>query len=175
MKTILSIFGISILFSCSLPDEPRNQIGFTFDIRNKTGIIHENATLSIGGFKEGVFIATDTYIFPKIVYPEHPEWPDYGGDIQLFAVIERWNPNLDLIREIPSKEAYFKFKLNESREVILENAFYKRKTYNYPEILSSSVENGRIIKNDEGSLHISIYKDSIRASLKPGPKWELNQ
>ena len=73
MKTIILTFGITILFSCSLPDEG-DQIGIVFTVSNNQPVAHDNAKITIGGLIDGQFIGTESYTFPKLGIRKYSDW-----------------------------------------------------------------------------------------------------
>lgn len=162
MKTLILAFGITILFSCSLPDEG-DQIGFQLIIVNKSGLEHDNAKLIIGGMNDGEFVATESYLLPKILVLSN-DWPDTkGGQTQFIALNEnRWNPNLELIRAIPCDSAYFAFQFEGEEEILLYDFWDKYKG----DLVSVYIPKGKIIKNDDGDLSISIEKETVLAHLR---------
>lgn len=79
------------------------------------------ASITIGGIKDGEFVPIAFYKFPTLSIIGDNEWNTYDNNGLTFANRSvgsggRWNPNLDLIRVIPSERAYFKFTLAEDNE-----------------------------------------------------------
>ena len=152
-----------VLTSCDISDPEGDKIGFQFNIANMSEISHNNGKITIGGIKDGKFVGTESYIFPKILLISN-NWPaTVTGQTQYIALDEnRWNPNLDLIRVIPSERAYFTFQLEGGEEILLYDSYER---YN-GELVSVAIPEGRIIKNDDGDLSITIEKDNVLAHLR---------
>jgi len=138
-----------LLLSCGSLDGDRVQFGFTFDVSNDSGVEINNAKITIGGLKNGEFVGTESYLLPTIRIRE------YNWESQLIAINDnRWEPNLELIRSIPSEKAYFSIELEGRNPILL----YNKKNN---EIVSVALSNNIIIKNDDGKLQIVIEKDTI--------------
>lgn len=162
-KVIIFVSFLVILTSCDISDPEGDKIGFEFLIGNKSGIEHDNVKITIGGIKDGQFIGTESYTFPKILLLSD-NWPDTKGNQHQSIALDqnRWNPNLDLIRAIPSERAYFTFQLEGGEEILLYDSYER---YN-GELVSVAIPEGRIIKNDDGDLSITIEKDNVLAHLR---------
>lgn len=135
--------------------------GFRFSISNSETEL-ENAKILIGGKKNNNFIATDSILLSRIYSPlsslnnffqlkEGKAVKDY------YYKSNRWKPNLDLIRAIPSDSCYFKLVLPNGRESLLKN--------NKGEFAKTEVPIGRVIMSSDGLIQIQIQKDSITGNF----------
>ena len=173
MKTkILLTISLFFLISCDLiEDEDRDQFGFTFTIGNNTDITYTNANITIGGMKDGKFIGTETYNFPVLTITGTNEWNTYngtseeGGTLRIAnsATDGRWNPDLDLIRNLTSEKLYFKLTLTEDNETLLQSV---NDDGILATLVSRAIPEEYVVKNDDGILQISIWKEGVIASLK---------
>jgi hypothetical protein len=144
--------------------------GLRFSVSN-TDVELENAKILIGGMKNKNFIATDSVLLPNIYSP----LSSLSNDFQLkndkavkdyYYKINRWKPNLDLIRAIPSDSCYFKLILPNGRESLLKN--------NKGELAKTEITNERVIRSSDGLIQIQIQKDSIKGNFLVYNKTGLN-
>lgn len=161
MKTNKIIIIIIILLTSCNPLEKSNfdpdLVGITFIISNETNQEYINANITIGGMKDGEFIGTESYDFPTLKVIANKD------NQQNIAVnVNRWNPNLDLIRNIPSERAYFKLRLKKDNELILRNFSDNNTLTNF---VSRNIPKGYTFKNQDGELFIGIKENNIIARL----------
>ncbi len=145
-KNILSVFIVLFCIACE-PFGGGPQEGFTFSISNLTNHRYD-AELFIGGFQDGVFIATDSVPIPNL----RVGYSDVNGGYYIDE--NRWQPNLEAIRALPSEHAYFKLKLSEEREALIEQ-------FESSELFSLAIPPGKIFIDDEGAINITIKEDKI--------------
>ena len=173
MKTkILIIVSLFLFISCNpLENIDLEHFGITFTINNNTNVIYTDASITIGGMKDGKFIGTETYNFPKLTITGTNEWNTYYGNGEggLLRIAnnsvdgnDRWNPNLDLIRNIPSEKAYFKLRLAEGNETLLRDV---NENGILATLVSRTIPEGYVFKNDRGSLYIGIWNEGVIAQL----------
>jgi hypothetical protein len=157
MKTKLIIICCALLFISCLPDEEEAQIGFTFTIANQSSVEHENVKITIGGFENGEFVGTDSYIFPKIMVLSN-DWPDTSGNqSQSFAIDNnRWKPNLSLVKEI-SEKAYFTVQLDGKEAILLYDASSVLANILIPE--------NNLVRSSDGLMFISIKEDTVLGGI----------
>ena len=110
-----SIIGHSRGHSSPRDDCP--SLGFNFWLFNESGLEYHNAEITIGGLKDGIFVETESYPLPKILVPNSSQWPIDNSSKGQY-ICERWNPNLDLIRAIPSNKVYFSLKIGNNTAAI---------------------------------------------------------
>ncbi|WP_347174072.1 hypothetical protein [Polaribacter uvawellassae] len=144
-QNIIVVLTLFILISC-LKDEDRVRYGFTIAFWNYTNEVYD-AKMIIGGMKNGIFIPTDSISVNKI---------KLGGDIHPYYFINenRWKPNLDKIRTIPSERCYFMLKLSSQREEMI-------KKYEQQELMSMLLPSSDTFIDDYGRLLISIRDNQI--------------
>ncbi len=124
-----------------------SQEGFTFSFSNRTDQVYD-AQLSIGGLKDGVFVATASVPITNLQIGYADVIPSYYKDEN------RWQPDLEAIRNIPSEYAYFKLKLSENREGIIEK-------FDTSELFKLAIPSGKKFIDDEGRINIYITDDKI--------------
>jgi hypothetical protein len=157
MKIIIFVSFLVVLTSCDISDPEADKIGFEISVANDSGVNYDNAKLMIGGMKDGKFIKTESYSLPTLFARTS------NNESQTIALDDnRWKPNLDLIRAIPSNRAYFSIQFEGKEEVLLYDFWEKYKG----ELVSVTISEGRVIKNDDGELTISIEKDTVLAHLR---------
>lgn len=144
--------------------------GFRFSISN-TDKEFDNAKIFIGGKSNNKFIATDSIVLPKIYSPKsslnnHFQIKNQTAVKDYFYKRNRWKPNLDLIRAIPSDSCYFRLVLPDGREALLKN--------NKGELAKTELPAGRIITSSDGYIQIQIQKDSIKGNFLVYNKTGLN-
>lgn len=165
MKT-KNLILISCLFlaSCISQDGDLDEYGITFSIANNTNQTYENASITIGGMKDGEFIGTESYKLPILKIIGYYDWNTYGDNREEIAIGQnRWNPNLDLIRAIPSEKVYFKLKLAEGSETLLRNVNFENGTLTT--LVSRAIPKGYSFYNDDGDLSIAIWEEGIISRL----------
>lgn len=118
---IILLLGALSFISClgdfGDPGGEPNYEGFLVGLYNPSEISYNNGELVIGSFdNQGNFIATDSIILNDI---------KGGRSFENYFVNEnRWKPDLNRIRAIPSDTCYFKLKLSNGREeIIKKNVF----------------------------------------------------
>ncbi len=154
-KVIIFVSFLVVLASCDISDEDEDKFGFVFTVTNNLSAEHDNAKITIGGMKDGKFVGTESYTFPKLLTTQYHGW------YQWVAHNERWNPNLDLIRAIPSEKAYFSIQLEGKEEIVLYDSWEKHQG----DLVNIAIPKGTIIKNDDGHLSISIGENNVLAHL----------
>ena len=149
MKTKITLFTFFILLcsACLDPGGEPSFEGFTFSFSNRTDQIYD-AQLYIGDLKDGVFVATDSVPITNLQIGYADVIPSYYKDEN------RWQPDLEAIRNIPSEYAYFKLKLSESREGIIEK-------FDTSELFKLAIPNGKKFIDDDGRINIYITNDKI--------------
>ena len=158
---VLTFLSVLFLASCDIypNDEDQDQFGFTVRVSNFENKEYKNMELIIGGMKNGEFVATETLKLPVISKTNIKKTHYFNeGD-------GRWQPNLDLIRAIPSDSAYFYFKLTEERKGLLGYNTDDGNGGSKFNLAKIAIPEGRIIKNDDGSLTMSIYDYGVSGSL----------
>jgi|TARA_B110000902_G_C14107976_1_gene513215 hypothetical protein len=165
-KNLIFVSLLVLLISCSLMEED-DFTGITFDINNNTDIVYTNASITIGGMKNGEFIGTETYDFPSLTITGTNEWNTYNrndeeGGLLVFAYNSggRWKPNIDLIRNIPSEKAYFKLILEDGNETLLQNV---NEDGVLTTLVSREIPKGYMFNNDGGSMYIGIWEEGVIA------------
>lgn len=141
MKNLLLFF---LLTSCV--DVDPTYSGFQLDFWNGTNEVY-NAEIIIGGLNDGKFIATDSVVVKEIEI-------DGNNSLPYFVSENRWKPDLNKIREIPSEWCCFKIKLSNGREELIAR-------YNTNELFSLQLLNKDSFKGDFGVLIITINNSII--------------
>ena len=139
---VLMIASLS-MYSCVL-DKGRPYEGFSFLIYNNAHEVFEDAEVVIGGMQNGAFIPTDSIKFDEIdarLAPRHYHFDD-----------NRWKPNLDKIRAIPSERCYFKIKLSAQREELIMNN---------GSLMSLLLPSENFFKGRYGELQLNIQIDNV--------------
>ncbi|MGB0891057.1 MAG: hypothetical protein ACPGUU_01805, partial [Flavobacteriaceae bacterium] len=114
-----------------------------------------DAILYIGGIINRNFIATDSVKLKDI---KKGGVKQVGKDIYniYFTNENRWRPNLDKIRAIPSERCYFKIKLSDGREKVILNTS--------SEFFGLDISDGKKeFVNEKGRIYMYIYDDDIFA------------
>ncbi|NVK51603.1 MAG: hypothetical protein HWD85_01620 [Flavobacteriaceae bacterium] len=143
--SFLTLIIITLVLSSCVRDEDEPYHGFVFDFWNYTDEVYD-AELVIGGYKNGTFIPTDSILIHQIQKGE--------GKLFYFSEENRWKPNLDRIRNIPSERCYFKLKLTPQRqEMIIRSG--------QTDILGLKLPSRRHFKGDFGKLIIGIRDTEI--------------
>ncbi len=150
MKLKFLLFSVFLLFLNSCEDPGGEQIyeGFTFDVVNNTNKTY-NAQLFIGGFKDGSFITTESVMLENINTGSQ-------GNSSYYIDENRWQPNLEAIRNIPSEHCAFKLKLSEDREEVIKNI---NGLDNLALVIPESVN----FTGGQGVIYVYIYDDKITA------------
>ena len=147
MKKILILwFLVLTFFSCADPGGERIFDGFSFTFYEYTGEDYD-IEIVIGGMDNGVFIPTDSIKMET-------KLPALKKGYGYFFEGNRWKPDLDKIRAIPSSHCYFKIKLSNNRTEMIGR-------YNLPGLMSLLLPSSDAFSGDYGSLIISIRKDKI--------------
>ncbi|WP_088323475.1 hypothetical protein [Polaribacter tangerinus] len=113
MKTkniFLVAISLILIVSCGDPGGEQIFDGFSVSFINRTDQTLD-AKILVGGISDGVFYPTDSIIAKNVK----------TGTIMngYFKDTDRWKPDLDKIRMIPSERCYFKLKLSNNREELL--------------------------------------------------------
>lgn len=155
-KVIIFVSFLIVLISCDISDPEDDKIGFEIGVANDSGVSYDNAKLMIGGIKDGNFVKTEAFSLPTLFVRTS------NSKSQTIALDDnRWKPNLDLIRAIPSDRAYFSIQFEGEEEVLLYDSWEKYKG----DLVSIAIPEGRIIKNDDGNFDIIIEENSVLAHL----------
>lgn len=144
---IILIFSIIILQSCSDPGGEKSYEGFEFTIPNSTNQVY-TGEIVIGGLVDNVFRPTDSIFFLRDLEI---------GNLNLlphFFDGNRWKPNLDKIRSLPSERCYFKLKLSNGREEMLV-------FFNSTELFNLKLPNTKNFIDDYGRLFVNISNTDI--------------
>lgn len=150
IKKILILLLSIFTFSCSDPGGDPIFQGFQINSFNGTNNIL-NGELVIGGCIKGNFIPTDSIKLSNIkTGRSHP--------LSNFFDENRWKPNLDKIRSLPSDRCCFKLKLSDGREELLTE-------FESSDLLSLLLPNETNFKGSFGLLFISADKDEIWADV----------
>ncbi|NVK53066.1 MAG: hypothetical protein HWD85_09040 [Flavobacteriaceae bacterium] len=149
VKKQLIVSVISILFVMTSCDwfEDENYEGFMVSFSNHTSKVYDGVMI-IGGFKNGNFVPTDSVEVPQIKLGSGVANPSY------FIDKNRWKPNLDKIRKIPSERCYFKLKLSDGRSELI-------KRYQSSELMSLLLPSEKYFENDYGDLLLVIWDQEI--------------
>lgn len=107
MKTKLFIFLFYLLNSCTDPGGDPLFEGFEVSFINNTNEVYD-AEIVVGGYKNDIFMSTDSISLSNIKRGKN------NGSY--FIDKNRWKPNLDKIRNLPSEKCGFKIKLSNGRE-----------------------------------------------------------
>lgn len=149
-KTLLIVFSLFLFISCEDPGGDPIFEGFKFSFSNNLYTIND-ATLYIGGYKNGDFIKTDSITFIEI------EKGTIHTTRTHFAEDNRWKPNLEKIRKLANDSCYFKLKykfVNIREEIIAR--------YNSAEYFSLDISDGKdSFIGDKGSIFITIKDNTI--------------
>ena len=143
-RTLLLVFTVLIFSSC-VKDKDRVFNGFEFSFSNYTNKVYD-AKMYIGGMKNGIFISTDSINVSQIKIGASGGY--YFGDEN------RWKPDLDKIRTIPSQHCYFKIRLSPQREEMIKRS-------GQSQILSLMLPSGDFFTGDYGSLIFGIRDSEV--------------
>lgn len=149
IKNLIKYIAFLLIFSCADPGGDPVFEGFEFSVANRTNLVYQGEIV-IGGFVNNKFIATDSIQFIR-------DLKIGGGAVTLgyhFIDDNRWKPNLDKIRNIPSEKCYFKLKLSNGRTGIITK-------YNSNELFSLFLPKNKQFKGRYGNLFLHIDNDQI--------------
>lgn len=145
-KIIIIVFVALTLNSCADPGGEEIFEGFMFSFHEYTGEGYD-IEIVIGGMDNGIFKPTDSIKMGT-------ELPALKKGYNYFFEDNRWKPDLDKIRAIPSSHCYFKIKLSNNRTEMIE-------VFNQKILMSLLLPSGDVFVGDYGRLVISIRKDKI--------------
>ncbi len=145
-KIIIIVFVALTLNSCADPGGEEVFEGFMFSFYEYTGEDYD-VEVVIGGMENGIFKPTDSIKMET-------KLPALKKAYNFFFEDNRWQPDLNKIRAIPSEKCYFKIKLSNNRTEMIGR-------YNLPGLMSLSLPSGDVFVGDYGRLVISIRKDKI--------------
>ncbi len=151
MKKIL-ILALMVLTICSCAESGSEPVfeGFEFGIKNRTNKKH-SIEFVIGGMLNGKFVPTDSIkMQPEIEINGYPSY---------FTNENRWKPNLDKIRDIPSHRCYFKIKLSDNREEMVGR-------FNQQELMSLLLPSGNVFVGNYGRLYFTIWGNETIGSAE---------
>ena len=112
-KIIILIFSVFVIVSCSDPGGDPVFEGVEFDFRNKTNQEY-TIEIVIGGMLNNVFVPTDSVLMPTEITANESRFFYTEGN--------RWRPDLNKIRAVPSERCYFKIKLSPQREEMVKRS-----------------------------------------------------
>ncbi|UAM97590.1 hypothetical protein K8354_14960 [Polaribacter litorisediminis] len=149
MKKFIKILVFSLLFISCLIDEDEDVIrnGFQINLSNSTNKVYTGKYI-IGGFKDNVFIVTDSIDFEREVKTGILTVPPH------FTDANRWKPDLSKIRAIPSERCYFRIKLSDGRNQLITR-------FDSSELMSLQLPNTTHFRGDFGRLIIAIQDNQI--------------
>jgi hypothetical protein len=150
IKKLILLSLLIAAFSCADPGGDPIYNGFVFNFINDT-TKELNSKVIIGGFSNGFFTPTDSVSISNIKKGRTYSHPMFVGE-------NRWKPDLEKIRAIPSERCYFKLKLSDGREELLTK-------YSSIEIFSLQLPNKAYFTGDFGLLSITIDENETRASV----------
>ncbi len=134
------------IFSSCVKDEDIVFNGFEFSFWNYTKEVYD-AKMIIGGMQNGVFKPTDSIDVNQIKVGQ-------GTNPYYFIGENRWKPDLDKIKAIPSQHCYFKIRLSPHREEMIKRS-------GQSQILSLMLPNGDFFTGDYGSLIFGIRDNEV--------------
>jgi len=146
MKNIKLLF-VAILFVSCLIDEDEDVIrdGFKITYFNDTNQTYTGKII-IGGLENNLFVATDSINFDREI--------EANRQTIMYMDKDRWKPDLDKIRNLPSARCYFKIQLSDTRNQLITR-------YNSSELTSLQIPNTTHFRGDFGRIFISIRNDQI--------------
>lgn len=150
LKKLKFLFFFIILTSC-LIDEDEDVIrdGFELSFFNRTNTTYTGKLL-IGGFKDNIFIATDSINFEREIAIGTETVPNQ------FTDANRWKPDLDKIRNLPSANSYFKIKLSDGTNQLLTR-------FDTNELFNLKLPNTDHYRGNFGYISITIDDNQISA------------
>ena len=142
-KKMIVLIVLFTLNGCTgLEDE--NYYGFEFHIHNGTSQEY-NAEIVVGGFKNGVFIPTDSIRMNPIAI----SLSEHSGS-SFFEEKNRWQPDMQKIRRIPSDSVFFKLKLTNDRQEFI------KKSETNDALFALKIPENNLLKNDKGAVGFRI-------------------
>ncbi len=154
-KIIVVLSFVFVWIACQSTSEIEEEITvqkeFTYSFSN-TVQEYTNATLSIGGFKDGFFVATETITIARL-----------GTEDVSYAYAKehnRWRPNLNLIEALPATEVYFSLKLSNDREELVQKADFLN-----PDSLQLSITEMEAFIEDEAHFLVYVLEDSVMGAF----------
>ncbi len=144
-KIIIIVFVALTLNSCADPGGEEVFEGFMFSFYEYTGEDYD-IEIVIGGMDNGIFKPTDSIKMET-------KLPALKKAYNFFFEDNRWQPDLNKIRAIPSEKCYFKIKLSNNRAEMIGG--YQE------ELMSLLLPSGDVFIGDYGRLVILIKKDKI--------------
>lgn len=148
MKTKYIILAISLFFmvSCGDPGGETVYDGFSFSIPNQTNEVYKGEIV-IGGLINNKFVPTDSLTFLRELKTGNAVYPHFFDE-------NRWKPDLDKIRNVPSERCYFKLKLSNGREEMLV-------FFNSTEFFNLKLPNTKNFVGDYGRLFVTVFDTEI--------------
>ncbi len=144
-KTLILLLFTLTLFSCSDPGGDPVFDGFEFDFRNKTNQEY-TIEIVIGGMQNGTFVPTDSILMPSELIA--------NKNISFYTEENRWKPNLNKIKAIPSERCYFKIKLSPQREEVIIKS-------GQSDALGLLLPSSNFFAGDYGRLIIGIWENEV--------------
>jgi hypothetical protein len=144
-KTLILLLFTLTLFSCSDPGGDPVFDGFEFDFRNKTNQEY-TIEIVIGGMQNGTFVPTDSILMPSELIA--------NKNISFYTEENRWKPNLNKIKAIPSERCYFKIKLSPQREEVIIKS-------GQSDALGLLLPSSNFFAGDYGRLIIGIWDNEV--------------
>ena len=146
MKKPIILLLITLgMFSCSDPGGDPVFDGFEFDFRNKTNQEY-TIEIVIGGMQNGTFVPTDSILMPSELIA--------NKNISFYTEENRWKPNLNKIKAIPSERCYFKIKLSPQREEVIIKS-------GQSDALGLLLPSSNFFAGDYGRLIIGIWDNEV--------------
>ena len=151
MKTKnIFLVAISLLFmvSCGDPGGETVYDGFSIAISNNSDQSYSVRKIIVGGLNNNLFVPTDSIIPSTDIV--------IGSNFleSVFLDANRWKPDLDKIRSIPSERCYFKLKLSNGREEMLV-------FFNSTELFNLKLPNTENFVGDYGSLIFTVFNAEV--------------
>lgn len=127
--------------------------GFELNFSNSVG---ENldAVLYIGNYENLIFNPTDSILITNIPIGRTFPLPNFFDN-------NRWKPDLNKIRDIPSLECYFKIKLSDGRNEMLTE-------FDSLKLFSLKLSEKNSIRGNNGVLFISVNNEDTWANANIG-------
>lgn len=151
MKTkniFLAVISLLFMVSCADPGGEPIYDGFSIAISNNSDQSYSVRKIIVGGLKNNLFVPTDT-IVPTTDIEIRSNYLE-----SVFLDANRWKPDLDKIRNIPSERCYFKLKLSNGREEMLV-------VYNSTDFFNLKLPNTKNFVGDYGRLFFTIFDTEI--------------
>ena len=148
-KNVFLFFCAMLLISCGDPGGDTIYEGFSLSFINKTNPTYD-VEIVIGALSNGMFHPTDSIVATNVMQ---------GGDLPTYFRDEnRWKPDLNKIKNLPSDRCYFKIKLSDGREELLTE-------YSSNELFSLLMPSESNFSGRFGVLVISIALDETWADI----------